>query len=490
MASVPPAVTVVLCRHNESIGWALAAFRDSDNVQLLVYNNGPPLHIPEERPLRNVGREAFCYLTHMLSVLRRGVHAISNFTIFSQAAPMFDARRGGLYSGRPAQAHIMNVAKSLAAGRSQVYPRGFSTAIGRDSHFDGTHGHYGPFMSWNTPPRCYQSEWSRLLGTSYGWSWAADRQLLYTPTAQFVVARANLWNAPRGWMRRAWVALNRTELFPWRALCQGAGACKEEQTRFLTKDEAERSCCARVSGSCLPWMLERLWAILLSDGVPSGAATAHRGAFSEPQAVAVAECRTIQRRLDMARASISARLMPAWSGDGTVYRAFVETLDDEANGDELIRLAAEKIDTNAQGNASVLVRVRRIQPWLRPGAAHHAPRRAAEKQCLALCSDRSLLVTSLPHLRTAATLPNAPLPNEARGTLRATSSLIWALQFVYGECVGLVLLDSVQPMRHFPNPLIGALRLRNAARSGDATQVRAGSSEGGGARTCEGMGIV
>ena len=201
-----PTVTVVLCRHDESVRWAVDGLRGVTDVDLIIYNNGPPLGIPQERLLRNVGREAFCYLTHMLDVLSRGEEAIANYTIFSQASPTFANGRGQILQGRHGETHIVHMAKQLAAAAFELVPRGFANMWGMHGAPRG-YGAFGlPFMSWNTPPLCFRSEWERLLQTRYGWDWAHDRQLLYTPTAQFVVARENLWKAPRGWMRRAWLA--------------------------------------------------------------------------------------------------------------------------------------------------------------------------------------------------------------------------------------------------------------------------------------------
>ena len=119
---------------------------------------------------------------------------------------------------------------------------------------------------------CWNGQLSHLLGAAYPHSAQPDKAkqglhlLSYSFGAQFAVHPRNILSTPRGWLERAYAALNASAPLPWR-LADG--------TRLKGWQHKEH-CCEQppAQGGCLPWILERLWSVLLTSGGAAGEADA------------------------------------------------------------------------------------------------------------------------------------------------------------------------------------------------------------------------
>ena len=265
-----PRVQLVLCRHDESIEWAL-----NSSAEVIVYNNGAPLGaadaaLVDERSVRNVGREAFAFVTHVLSLLsaaKADATAVPDYVVFSQAVPVcinppdgvLQNLRGQQFSRAPTSwcaSRLLRLVRELHLGLAWPFPNGFSFI---DSARAQNYGYVGESRS------CWASDLSGLLGQQV----VSERvmahlfgQLNFVPAAQFVVSRSSLISAPRRALRRAWTAMNRSRLLPW-----FSPDPRVRKGRILAaKRRHEAECCNSTAKlTCLPWQLERLWPVLLSS---------------------------------------------------------------------------------------------------------------------------------------------------------------------------------------------------------------------------------
>lgn len=225
-------VQLVLCRHSENISWALQGLRYTPSAELVIYNNGEPTNmdddgIPDgqhspsltEISIPNVGREAFCYLTHLRQIqetaARCGASCTPAAVVFSQAMPdcskgMTNVIRDSIkehMSEAWCRERVLQMVRALASGAT-LRPRGFvDLDPGRQVSI------------YPTPSFCWREEIERVTG-SVGYqiftkAGAAASSFHYSPTAQFAVSRANLLATPRSWVESALAELNRSKPLPW-----------------------------------------------------------------------------------------------------------------------------------------------------------------------------------------------------------------------------------------------------------------------------------
>lgn len=230
-------VHLVLCRLRsvEDVGWAASIA--SESTQVFVYNSGAPLQLPQEmatkiteRMLSSGGHESYCYLEHILRSRRGGGFAAA--TVFAPAMPRCKLYGASLLCTK----RVLEVVRALASAKARLEPNGFAPIEA------------SPVNSfWHGLPRtlsCLTTTYSHL---SKGRDLHSDSDLMsFSPMGAFAVTRANLLSVPRGWLQRAQEAMrNSTASSPRLHRC-----CEEDRT-------------------CVPWLLERLWPMLLN--------TPHRG---------------------------------------------------------------------------------------------------------------------------------------------------------------------------------------------------------------------
>ena len=259
-----PHVQLVLCRlGTEDVSWAIqaaAAASSSRRVQLVIYNAGAPLATsrwPQEALERMVvrklqlagGHEAYCYLEHMQRTLKGvGAHA-SNFaaiTIFAPALPRCAAGSGAACTPR-----IERALRAFDRDRATIHPNGYAPIEPAPI----TEFWEGMSRSLTCLPEIY----SRI---SQGRDLDADSEFLSFSTAgSFAVSRRNLLSAPRGWLRRASESLRNASAMHLPPVGQAA--------TFLPPPPARMHLCCNAEHTCMPWLLERLWPMMLG--------TPHRG---------------------------------------------------------------------------------------------------------------------------------------------------------------------------------------------------------------------
>lgn len=270
---VTPRVELVLCRHDEDISWAFDVHRAAVAAhdthshkrlppRLTVYNNGAPMpaasHDPHVRfvAIPNKGREALCYVEHMLRLKRLakscGAACAPDFTVFLQARMTCLADVGVLVTDINAKKQVeqsrcvdraAQLLGALDSGRAKLHPYGFV-----DVNAGSTTRYF--------VERSLCSK-SHLRATGVRSTWVPSRVKSFTPMAQFMVARENILEMPTCWLAEVRAALLRSKEFPW----------IQPPARGWTGNQAsvahEKMCCSR-SHTCLPWKLERVWLHLLS----------------------------------------------------------------------------------------------------------------------------------------------------------------------------------------------------------------------------------
>lgn len=262
-----PHIHLVLCRLGaEDVSWAVraaAASASSKRVQLIVYNGGLPLATSQwaqevldrtlVRKLQLAGaHESYCYLEHIQRTLRGAATPgmSSNFaaiTIFAPASPRCE---GGV--GEVCVPRLERALRSFDRERATIEPYGYAPIEPTPVH------EFWQGLSQTLV--CLPAGYARL---SQGRDLHTDAEFMsYSPSGSFAVARRNLISAPRGWLRRAHEAM------------RNATAMHLQPTRAANVPPPEpvgidgTNCCAE-GNTCIPWMLERMWPMLLG--------TPHRG---------------------------------------------------------------------------------------------------------------------------------------------------------------------------------------------------------------------
>ena len=244
-----PRVHLVLCRlFSEDIGWATDSIAMTNTkMKVFVYNAGPPLQLSPDaaskvdvRALKQGGHESFCYLEHILQSLHGG----GNFaaaTVFAPATPRC--------IGMPAPACTQQITDALHMLREKnatIEPNGYAPI------------NPSPIADfWHDVPltlTCLPAQYEQL---SNGRHLDSDADFFsFSSAGSFAVGRKNLLSAPRGWLRRAQDMLGNASL-----LSSAAG--------IAPTSRGEMHLCCNPERTCVPWLLERLWPMLLN--------TPHRG---------------------------------------------------------------------------------------------------------------------------------------------------------------------------------------------------------------------
>ena len=328
----PPIVEVVLCRFEENVSWTVGAFRRRERVALVVYNAGRAAELPYgvvQRSIPNHGREAGCILRHLLAqksrAHERGAEALPNFTLFAQARPK-------------SQSRLVEAARALAAARTHPTPRGFAP-MGGDAMNWGWSGDRARF--------CWDQQWSNMTGLPRRLFREYQDRLTYTPAAEFAVARRNVLAAPSWVLQHALVALDASEPLPWDANSPQVLALPFSTSGRRVDRDSGYFCCAF---SCIPWILERLWEVLLTlpevelepDGVQRRRPAARRstGGVADGERTILVEVAhrrrapresageaEMRRRFDVNVATLCQRFLA--DGPGGAWRAaFVDAMED------------------------------------------------------------------------------------------------------------------------------------------------------------------
>ena len=497
---MPPRVELVLCRHMESVEWALRISSTVQSVGLAVYNNGPPLEgvpIGIERQISNVGREAFCFLEHMVRLRRTaktcGAACVSPIILFSQANPSCSkvgdlavqygaaARtRAGTAQQTMCEVHFEQQVRLLASGQVTLEPRGF---------VDLDPSRKEPArLTTSVKAECWQSTLLRISdgvggfffdgnggGTKSGGGVGARAQpLYYSPGSQFAVSRENLLESPRGWIDRAHAELQRSRPLPWvDCMSRRRRGTDLRRARACTSSEQAVRCCdAAKNHTCLPWLLERFWAALLDreqdagSTVPSGEPSPLGGgleraaagfeadrALSKPARAEIrseigsaaahgarsdvaraAERRRLESRLWAARWSAAASFTDAMTANQHAALTAVLALGEPRAGAVLQRAASECDAHERNRSAFEALPSASRQRW-----REDAPfRRAAHELCFALVQNATLLRATLPRFELSpASEPLATPPAAAAETLPVTprSQLCNALSSFFARCL-------------------------------------------------------
>jgi len=238
-------VDLVLCRFaDEDVTWARQETQGA-SLRIFVYNAGPTLDAHGTAPsgdaetteVRLAGwHETHCYAHHILHVIASAEGPAAT-TVFTPAQPRC---RGTGCKQRLARAVL-----ALAHGQATLQPHGFAPI------------EPSPVVNfWHNLPKfltCIEPQYGRL---SKGRDLFTDVELTsFSPMGSFAVARSNLLSAPRGWLQRA----------------SEANATREPaQSRYSVQFSAPSLIlCCRPGHTCVPWLMERLWPMLLG--------TPHRG---------------------------------------------------------------------------------------------------------------------------------------------------------------------------------------------------------------------
>ena len=252
MAERKPAwVHLVLCRlAAEDISWAAdAVVSRGPKTAVFVYNAGPPLQLPAaaavqftERKLLHGGHEAYCYLEHIQRSIRGG-NGFAAATVFAPAQPR--CADGKTVAPRCTQ-RLAEVLHQLSNKNASIEPNGYAPIEPAPiADF---------WQDLSQTLTCLPDQYAQL---SMGRDLHTDSEFFsYSPAGAFAVARKNLLSAPRGWLRRAQEAM------------RNASAASAALGLAPLNSGMQHLCCSQ-ERTCVPWLLERLWPMLLN--------TPHRG---------------------------------------------------------------------------------------------------------------------------------------------------------------------------------------------------------------------
>ena len=262
-------VDVVLCRHSESIDWALPLVAgNSSQLRLVVYNNGNRLgRLParvRESKIPNVGREAFCYITHLLTMRQVESHCgkkcLPAYTVLAQADICGFAMRGC-----PAADKLRRGLAPLVRGEGTLAPYGSLVPLHREGSlfYANDYGKQGPAY------RC----WEKQLGASLLNATALAKVVLsagplgkmgYVAGANYIIPRSALLSVPGAWLRHAHHSFLATRKLPWytAAELQKSSIFRGRPNRETLVHQS--MCCqTEMRHTCMPWILERFWPVVL-----------------------------------------------------------------------------------------------------------------------------------------------------------------------------------------------------------------------------------
>ena len=485
MAHAIPRVELVLCRHSESIDWALNLARQLPGLlALVVYNNGAPLQsslnattlsLLDERSIPNVGREAYCYVRHLQSVRQLaasgGLTSVSEVLVFSQATPSC-YELANLHGGHKDLRQTLNMCErrrmqqvmAIAQARSvDLLPWGFvdleRTVIAWNSGATELDAKSG------TGPTCWRSELRNATGGEIDISSTTALWLLqYAPWSQFAVTRANVLATPAGWLEHTRHVLERSassssSTKPTPRSSASATLAQHRSVSLVTDPRAslktrerERRMCCLAGRTCLPWILERLWGVMLLGSAPDGAGSkplAHRFRMSQLS--------TLRRATSAMQHDMYETLLAAirWAGRAQERAGLPQ---------RHVAAAAERIERNltwwAHGEERRLgcrncgMAARHLRRWV----ADPRLRRHAETACLSVTQNVTLLRAAIPRIELSSVTAGVTSPHP-RGHHRGAegragqsepgageqkpashahlSRLHSALQWLYGSCVAL-----------------------------------------------------
>jgi hypothetical protein len=473
-------VELVICRHREDVAWAMELVKRISGLTLVVYNNGESLQNRlvgprlEERQIANVGREAYCYVSHMISIRERasgcdGGSCVSDVFIFSQAAPfcmgswVHASRRTDPFQLLRCDLQIGLKAEALAAG-AKIAPRGFvdleptmcrdrpsfpaccgcclltrlvSMCAGSVHRWDagqleGLFSHSGGVCLASTMRNLTADRWERIFNGSL-------LRIQYSPHAAFAVERRNILQTPGGWLRRAKQSFEASRPFPWLDVHRRAKARTTGQRKH-----AEQMACCEAGRTCLPWVLERLWATLLT-------------AVPEPSSCASSldsESAELALRFDI---TISSALTRTTAGmPRKQYRALLQP-----SSEHILQQLAPYLERNVSlfpGPVRPPARV--VRRWKRNPVLQHA----VHHECFSVVRNHSLLISTLPRILAPPTnVSHDPVYGPSSGPIRVRPTIgsqeqnetrsglahvRSAMQRLYSLCVGLVLQEFWDPVTH------------------------------------------
>ena len=235
-----PHLHLVLCRlASEDMKWLTQLL--SSEIEVFLYNAGSAnFHRSElsseissqitEIHLGQGEHESYCYLRHIQGFMND--EAFAPVTVFAPASPRCADGPGS----SACVLRLVRCVKALASGQASVLLHGVAPieASPIESFMYGLPRHLV----------CVKDEYSHL---SNGRDLHSDAEFMsFSPWGAFAVERKNLLAAPRGWLRRATYAMGNA-----------------------TAAHAIHQCCLH---TCMPWLMERLWLMLLG--------TSHRGCGS------------------------------------------------------------------------------------------------------------------------------------------------------------------------------------------------------------------
>ena len=281
-------VHLVLCRHSELIDWALpttaTVVQDVPLYELIIYNNGEALSsLPSgarERRIPNVGREAFCHVTHMLEMQRVsracGAQCLPAYVILAQAKACL---------GRMANcaAVVRRVSTALGRAQAQLSPRNFLVPLQHAETVEYATDFGGMGMNPSSRRmRRMQECWRRELTYSLLNSPKLARsiidaalkgQLGFSTGANYIVDRATVLNVPTVLLSHLEQIMRRSRPFPWVDLALGVTPIGEHFQNSVHTDTVAHQllCCdTQMNHTCLPWLLERFWPMIVGPGIGEG----------------------------------------------------------------------------------------------------------------------------------------------------------------------------------------------------------------------------
>ena len=438
-----PPVELVLARHAEDVQWATGLVQAAGGkLGLTIWNNGWPIvpirnqHIIE-RNIPNRGREALPYLLHMLEVRERarqcGEHVLPRAFVFAQASGMCRKPDFGTHGWRGSSCHqrLTHAILSLSNG-SRIEPFGFADLEATTTMSMG-------YQELQSP--CWRDSFLDMLGHSRR---ASDMfnlrnltRLSYAPEAQFAVDRSAILASPPGWMERAVQRLEVSKPLPWNVSSAFVRMYKRplDVSDLATpayKDVVIASCCD-AGHTCLPWILERFWAVLLSR--PPEALTEHVSATALDQRFDLALAIGGMRRVF---GSMYTNEFVAWGlALDTSEGSFASTIDSALHE---LRVSGQNVSDFKRMDFPY----RMVKRWNSAGSLsqlemHHT--------CARALRDVSLMHVALPRI-----VPLAPI----LGPDRHIRSLRTAVLVAYESCMwGEVTRPVIEPVRTLRIALAG-----------------------------------
>lgn len=436
-------VHLVLCRlASEDISWASDFVVNPDaKTSVFVYNAGPPLQLTPDmsskvtvQQLVQGGHESYCYLDHIQRALRRST-GFAPSTIFSPAQPRC---ADGSTAPRCVQ-RLAEVLHMLSNKNATIEPNGYAP-------IDPS-----PIADfWQSLPltlTCLPNQYAQL---SNGRHLDTDSEFIsYSPAGSFVVSRKNLLSAPRGWLRRAQEALSNASVYS-----SAAGISPSARARL--------DLCCNPERTCVPFLLERLWPMLLN--------TPHRGCNGVRSGYCATEWNPKQREQANSNQPIPAPRFAPREGAGAIklridvarvsrVARFANDLNEEERTKFMELIAAEHPRRReAKALASCTTQLCAILTLLEKARTSDdedfslylaaavnntdvnleaAPERA-QRRCRQLFVDKKVLVEGVERIQArrnpgVVSSSAAPIPNEDE--LRSGQLLHSAIQKVYAACL-------------------------------------------------------